>query len=260
MSTNLISAAIEGYKEAKEEAHRERKARLLDYKTRLIENFNYSPREFYLLLAKAIERREVPGLEAELTSLIESVPGSSRRLYLSVARERFVYYVCAAPFGSGFFFSWRLVDERRPAKWYHLLAMLGFLFSLSIFVSYFGYSTIVQFLNAVGIDAEGIGQVAPNLPWIVFIFLFTAMWSLMRCAALPRFEWLAIMLEKSAVIGRVFERFFRPDTYYREDSKQMYQKAFDAAVNEAIDSVTTPQGIRAGVPITRPAERSVLGK
>lgn len=260
MSTNLISAAIEGYKEAKEEARRERKARLLDYKTRLIENFNYSPREFYLLLAKAIERREVPGLEAELTLLIESVRGSSRRLYLSVARERFVYYVCAAPFGSGFFFSWRLVDERRPAKWYHLLAMLGFLFSLSIFISYFGYSTIVRFLNALGFDGEGISQVAPNVPWIVFVFLFTAMWSLMRCAALPRFEWLAIMFEKSAVIGRVFERFFRPDTYYREDSKQMYQKAFDASVQEAIESITTPQGVRqSSVPAGSATER-LFGK
>ena len=87
-------------------------------------------------------------------------------------------------------------------------------------------------------------QVLPFVPIALFLLLFTAIWSIMRCAALPRYERLASVLERIPIVGRIFERFFRPDTYYREDSKQMYQKVFDAVINETIDAVATPRGIR----------------
>src|SRR4051812_11368590 len=115
-STSFISSTIEAFKEGREEAIRERKARQLDYQAKLVEKLNCSPKEFYVLLAKSLEERRVPGLEAGLVKMVESVAGSARRLYMTVTRERFVYYICAAPYGSGFFFSWRLVDERRPGK------------------------------------------------------------------------------------------------------------------------------------------------
>src|SRR5688500_2637213 len=130
-TTSLISSTIEAFKEGREEARREQKARQLDYQSKLIEKFNFSPREFYVLLAKSLEERRVPGLTAGLVKMYESVVGSSKRVYMTVSRERFVYYVCAAPFGSGFFFSWRLVDERRPGEWYHFLATLVFIGGLS---------------------------------------------------------------------------------------------------------------------------------
>jgi len=70
---SALSSIIESFKEAQEEARREKKARQKDYKKRLIENFNYSPKEFYVLLAKALEIRRVPGLSAGLVKLYESV-------------------------------------------------------------------------------------------------------------------------------------------------------------------------------------------
>ena len=83
---------------------------------------------------------------------------------------------------------------------------------------------------------------------LLFLFLFAAIWSLMRCAALPGYERLSIFIEKVPFFGRVFERLFRPDTYYRQDSQKMYQKVFDLAITETIAAVTTPQGLRnAGV-------------
>jgi hypothetical protein len=241
---NPLSIFIENFKEGREEAIRERKARQKDYKKRLVENFNYSPKEFYVLLAKALEIRKVPGLSAGLVKLYESVPGSSKRLYMSVDRERFVYYICAAPFGTGFFFSWRLVDERQPGGWLHFLAVVAGLGGLSLFWSRLFISPIVSLLSSLGYDALSILQITIFIPPTFFLLQFLFLWSLMRCASIPGYERLAIVIEKTPLVGRVFERFFRPDTYYRHDSEEMFKQAFDNAVNEAIDSITTPQGAR----------------
>ena len=244
--TEPFTAMIEGWKEGREEARRERQARHLDYQCKLVERFNYSPREFYVLLAKALEERRVPGLEAGVVKLFESVYGSSKRLYMTVARERFVYYVCAAPYGTGFFFSWRLVDERRPAKWF--VAAFILLNIVTGILSSALMSPTIRLLTALNFDAQSLSQIALWLPSLLFLFLFAAIWSLMRCAALPGYERLSIFIEKVPFFGRVFERLFRPDTYYRQDSQKMYQKVFDLAITETIAAVTTPQGLRnAGV-------------
>jgi hypothetical protein len=241
---NPLSIIIENFKEGREEAIRERKARQKDYKKRLVENFNYSPKEFYVLLAKAIETRRIPGLAPGLVKLFESVPGSSKRLYMTVGRERFVYYVCAAPFGTGFFFSWRLVDERQPGDWFHFFSAMAILGGLSLLWSRLFLSPILSMLNSVGYDSVSLAQIAPFIPMTFFLMQFLLLWSLMRCAAIPGYERLANVFEKIPLFGRVFERFFRPETYYRQDSEEMFKQAFENAVNEAIDSITTPQGAR----------------
>jgi hypothetical protein len=241
---SAISLVIESFKEGQEEARRERKARQKDYKKRLIENFNYSPREFYVLLAKALESRRVPGLSAGLVKLYESVSGSAKRLYMTVDRERFVYYVCAAPYGTGFFFSWRLVDERRPGGWYHFFAFLAVLGGFTMVLSWVFFSPIVALLGAFGLDPLRIALLAPFIPVTFFLLQFSCFWLLMRCAAIPGYEQLAVSIERTPLLGRIFERFFRPDTYFRHDSEEMFKNAFENAVNEAIESVTNPQGAR----------------
>jgi hypothetical protein len=243
-SISPISAIIEGFQEGREQARRERAARQKDYQKRLIENFNYSPKEFYVVLAKALEARRIPGLSAGLVKLFESVSGSPKRLYMTVDRERFVYYICAAPFGSGFFFSWRLVDERRPGEWYHSLGLFLLVGLASMVLSTILFFPIVQLLSAIGFDALSIAMVTPFVPATFFILQVVLLWSLMRCAAIPGYEKLAIVIERTPIVGRVFERFFRPDTYYRHDSQEMFKKAFENALNETIEAVTMPQGTR----------------
>jgi len=241
---SALSSIIESFTEAREEAQREKKARQKDYKKRLIENFNYSPKEFYILLAKALETRKVPGVSAGLVKLYESVQGSSKRLYMTVHRERFVYYVCAAPYGSGFFISSRLVDERRPAEWYHLLALVAGLAGSSLLLSRIFFSSIIELLKSFGYDLISLALITPFVPATFFLFQFVFLWSLMRCAAIPGYERLATEFERTPLIGRVFERFFRPDTYFRHDSEEMFKNAFENALNETIEAVTTPQGAR----------------
>ena len=47
------------------------------------------------------------------------------------------------------------------------------------------------------------------------------------------------------LIGPLYERFFRPITYYRIDTAQMFQQAVEAAVREVVDQATAVKGIRA---------------
>jgi hypothetical protein len=84
---------------------------------------------------------------------------------------------------------------------------------------------------------------------IVTAVVFMGTWSAMRLASLPGFEQFANLIEKIPLIGRVFERFYRPDTYYRQDTAKMYEKAFNCAVNETIDQVTNPQDVRRSEPV-----------
>jgi hypothetical protein len=243
-SISPISAIIEGFQEGREQARRERAARQKDYQKRLIENFNYSPKEFYVLLAKSLESRRIPGLSAGLVKLYESVLGSPKRLYMTVDRERFVYYVCAAPFGSGFFFSWRLVDERRPGEWYHVVAVFVLIGISTLYFSTILISPILQLLSTMGFDIISLAKIGVWLPAAFFVLQTVLLWTLMRCAAIPGYEKLAMIVEPTPIVGRVFERFFRPDTYYRQDSQEMFKKAFENALNETIDAVTAPQGAR----------------
>ena len=243
-SVSFIASVIEEFKQGREEERRERKARQLDYQTKLIENFNFSPREFYVLLGKNLDKREVPGLRAELVQMYESIVGSAKRLYLTITRERYVYYICAAPYGTGFFFSWRLVDERRPAKWYHIVGAF-FLISVSAgLVSALFTGPLKGLWEAFGFNAQNINLFNNWITSSTFLVTCGGLWSAMRLASLPGYENLAISIEKVPLIGRVFERFYRPDTYYRQDSQKMYQKVFDFAVAETIDALTTPQGTR----------------
>jgi hypothetical protein len=53
------------------------------------------------------------------------------------------------------------------------------------------------------------------------------------------------------VIGWLYDRLFKPSTYYRIDSLQMFQTAVHNAVTEVIDVMTASQGIRALSPDER---------
>lgn len=72
----------------------------------LIEGLQMSPKDFYTLLASAIEKRQVPGGEQTRIEWPEGNVFSPKREYFRIRRKRLVFDVCAAPFGTGFFVSW----------------------------------------------------------------------------------------------------------------------------------------------------------
>ena len=74
----------------------------------LIENLTESPLQFYERVEGAITQRQVPNIKVSRTDLKEGHLFSAKRQYLTVNRKRYLFDVCGAPFGSGFFVSWWL--------------------------------------------------------------------------------------------------------------------------------------------------------
>ncbi|MFM7232369.1 MAG: hypothetical protein ACKO3S_10315 [bacterium] len=81
---------------------------------KLIENFQTSPKDFYTSVELALDRRHVPGLKTSRVKWSEGGLLSPDREYLRVEGDRHTFDICAAPFGSGFFFSsWTTQKQAR---------------------------------------------------------------------------------------------------------------------------------------------------
>src|ERR1041385_4194920 len=90
---------------------------------KLIEGLQVSSREFYAAVQAGLARRRVPALKTRVVVRNEGGILSPRREYFRMTDGRVAFYLCAAPFGTGFFFSWWLVEVR--ASW---VAVYGVLF------------------------------------------------------------------------------------------------------------------------------------
>lgn len=77
----------------------------------LIENFQTSPQQFYQAVDRAIQRRQIPNARTDRISFKEGHLLSARREYLRIScKKDFYFAVCGAPFGTGFFISWWLLE------------------------------------------------------------------------------------------------------------------------------------------------------
>lgn len=79
----------------------------------LLDGFQYSTRDFYDEIERELVARQVPRLNVSRVEYHEGSVLSDKRVYLRLARERFAFDVCAAPFGRSYFFSLRLVEVPR---------------------------------------------------------------------------------------------------------------------------------------------------
>lgn len=190
---------------------------------KLFEQFNYSPREFYLLVEKNLDTRQVPGAGVEFRSLPEGGILSPERLYLSVRRERLIFLLCAAPFGTGFFVSTRLIDYRSEAN------LLDYLVAIAL-------------LGGIGFGVAIQAGLVPGL--FVIGLLFTLFWSLFRKAATAGSEWMDDNFADMPILGPIYEALFRPDSYFRRDAAEMFRQAVHNAVMQSVDEMTTAKGVR----------------
>lgn len=195
----------------------------LSHWARLFEQFNYSPREFYLLVEKNLDARQVPGAGVEFRRLPEGGILSPERLYLSVKRERLIFLLCAAPFGTGFFVSTRLIDYRSEAN-------------------LFDYLVALALLGGIGLGVASQAGLVPGL--FVIGLLFTLFWSLFRKAAAVGGEWMDDNFAELPVLGPIYEALFRPDSYFRRDAAEMFRQAVHNAVMQSVDEMTTAKGVR----------------
>ena len=203
---------------------------VLDHWPMLIENFQFSPQEFYARVEKALADRQIPQIELSRVDWKEGGSFSARREYLRVTRERLVFDVCAAPFGTGFFVShWYGI---RPKK---LGFILFCLFALIVAIIWDWIARPRWGLYVRGLVAFDFNRqsalVVMLIALVIALFAFYVVWQ-MRSP---------------------------PLTFYRIDLMCMYRAAVHNAVVQVIDEITKPQGIS---PLTefdrRPVFRDLL--
>lgn len=190
-----------------------------------IENFQTSPLEFYAAVEAALRPRQIPDMSTSRVDWKEGGVLSARREYLRVQRGKLAFDVCAAPFGTGFFFSsW--LTELPPAHGllYAVLILLAGPVMLAMLVQTFGFFagftlTLIGFpLLIVGggylVRSGDFGGEAED-----------------AILAIPFF-------------GTLYERSFKPITYFKMDTALMFQSAVHAAVLEVIDRLISAKGVR----------------
>ena len=68
----------------------------------------YDPEEFYRQVVAFLEEHQVPNFKNRTVIIPQGGPLSPQRMYLEVSRGDYVFHICAAPWGTDFFFSWWL--------------------------------------------------------------------------------------------------------------------------------------------------------
>jgi hypothetical protein len=187
----------------------------------LYEGLQTSPLDFYRCVEEAIERRHVPDATRSRVSWHQGGLGSAKREYLRVTRGALNFDIGAAPFGTGFFFSYWLVGPTHALR-YLLLLLLILAIIVGITLKFFGLglgsALCVVFVPAVLLllgDAIRKGRFGSEESVI----------------AIP-------------IVGRIYEAIFLPTTYYKVDTESMFWAAVHEAVMDVIDGLTTTQGVR----------------
>lgn len=192
------------------------------------EGFSTSALDFYELVKAGIVRREIPDLKISEVEWKESGLGSGKRIYLRVSREGLNYDICAAPFGTGYFFSSWLARISRP-----LLDATFILLALAM-----GGALVHIFSSPENGESAGMFSGVGGL--VVFFGLLFALGALVRYGDVG----LESTVLSMPVTGFVYGLTFRPVTYFNEDTAIVFRESVHQAVLEAIDQVTTAQGVR----------------
>jgi hypothetical protein len=196
----------------------------------LVPSFSTSTKEFYDAVEAELKARQVPGLDISRVDFAEGGVLSQKREYLRMTRERLVFDICAAPFGTSYFFSCRFAEIPATVSLWQLLIVLGV----------FGMSLVISLL----LCAKVFGFLTPfvwPLGWIVFIGLLVY---ILRNAVAIGLQDLDAALIKFPVVGPIYERWFRRETYYRHDTRLMYCDTVNVVVKAKVEETTGAKGIK----------------
>jgi hypothetical protein len=202
---------------------RPKKAEVINHWYALIPGFKTPTTEFYAVIEEKLKAREVPGLEMSRVEFAEGGLLSAKRTYLRMTRERLVFDVCSSPFGTSHFFSCRYAEIPAVIKLWQLAITL-----IGIFVF-------------IGLLWRTFGLIMGTLAIIVAFIL--GIYFLRNAVAMGLHD-VDAMLIKSPVFGPIYERFFRKETYYREDTRLMYHDTVNEIVKAKVEEVTGAKGIK----------------
>ena len=205
------------------------KADVLSHWYSLIPGFSTSTDEFYQAIERELKSRQVPGLEISRVEFSEGGLLSDKRQYLRMTRERLVFDVCAAPFGTAYFFSCRFAEIPLFIRLWQLLVLLA----VSMVAGLLWFIVCAHYFGALSIVVWPMGCVV-----LVALAIY-----ILRNAVRMELKDLDAFLIKSP-LGSIYEGWFRRETYYREDTRLMYLDTVNAVVKEHVETVTGAKGVK----------------
>jgi hypothetical protein len=102
-----------------------KKADVLSHWYTLVDHFNISCKDFYAGIERELTLHKVPDLKISRVIFSEGGFLSANREYLRMKRERLVFDICAAPFGTSYFFSMRFAELPQGAPWWRWIPIVG---------------------------------------------------------------------------------------------------------------------------------------
>jgi hypothetical protein len=187
------------------------------------EDFAFPSQEFYTAIQNKLTERNVPGLTISQVEYAEGGLLSDQRIYLRLIRERLAVDACAAPFGTGYFFSCRSVYSPVVVKLWHVLVVLISFGGLYLLLA--NYLGILFASIAIGTLIIAIAQVFRNTIAMKIADMDAA-------------------LLKIPVISPIYEKWFRVDSYYRQDTRMMYLELVPKLVQSIAEDVTAAKGVK----------------
>jgi len=137
-------------------AQRARPVDLSSHWVNLFIGLRYSSQEFYARVEQVLAEREVPDITITRVDWMEGGALSARREYLRIQRERLVFDICGAPFGTGFFVS--IWSGERPLR----IGVPVLFLALIVFFALLDLIAKPDFGLAAWLDREyGLGRDVP---------------------------------------------------------------------------------------------------
>jgi len=114
-------------------------------------NMEHDPKQFYDLVEKGLSEMQVPDFKTSRINIKEGDILSYTRLYLEVSRGDYIFHICAAPWGTGFFFSWWIRQKMSDVdELINLIAFIGpRIVKLRQYQSYYKHDTDSMFRKSV---------------------------------------------------------------------------------------------------------------
>jgi hypothetical protein len=198
-------------------------AEVIEHWYSLVPSQHFSTQEFYGHIQGLLEDQKVPALAASRVDLAEGGALSDKREYLRLKRERLTFDVCGAPVGVNYFFSYRFYVEPAVVRVWQILALL---FALG-FLAYAAMRFIGPFAG----------------PFLLLVACIVLAW-LMRNAIGMGLRDLDTTLLNLPALGPVYERWFRKDSYYRQDMRIAYCSIVSAVVKQEVARITGEKGVK----------------
>jgi hypothetical protein len=189
----------------------------------LFDDASFSGLEFFERVEAAVKAREVPEASYSHKDFRDAGLLSDKRTYLRLRRNNLVFDIGAAPYGTGFYFSWWLVREGPRRAWAYLLGFVLVMLFVPLLVS------------------RLFGDYGAVFYPILFVGTFVGLGLLVRSGTLGPDD----NVRALPVLGAIYERLFSPATYYALDSVMMFRESVSRAVNEALDGMLMEQGLQA---------------